>query len=102
MAEEKRLCPLMSVASLMPQAANLVQGVGMGAAPSKGPHATRCAGPECMWWVPVADGATGRVTSGQCSLALIPTGLEMIGRLVAGSIQHAAGGGQNGKAQTNS
>lgn len=73
----RQMCPILSLATLSrakPEASRLVAvGVPQPAQPE--PEATGCQGPQCAWFVPIAD-EKGQVTGGGCAAALIAPALS--------------------------
>lgn len=78
---DRRICPILSLVSLS-RPDNVVKLAGGNV--KQGPAATRCAGAECMWWVPIAD-AQQRIVGGQCAVALVPNGLTQVAGQIAGA-----------------
>ncbi len=66
-----KLCPYLTIAGLK-QGGGLV-GVNI---PSQS-EAIGCQGPNCALFVPIAD-ENGRVCSGGCAIALLPTALAQV------------------------
>lgn len=63
-----KLCPYLTIAG--------AKGSALVGVPASS-EAVACQGPSCMLFVPIAD-ENGRVCSGGCALALLPTALGQI------------------------
>lgn len=99
-----RLCPIMSVASLMPRESKLVQGVGPHQyKQSHEPSAAGCQGPGCMWFR-IGTDETGKPVTGDCAVGIIANslvgGVNLAGQAFAATLQEEVSDGRdNGGSQ---
>ncbi len=75
-----KLCPLslMGIGTPTQQGGTLIAGLnGIPAAPGAGREGLGCQGPNCMWFVPVAD-EHGVVREGGCATKHIPVAISIL------------------------
>jgi len=84
----QQMCPILSIASLSaPQSASRIVAVGTPQSASLHvPEATGCQGPQCSWFVSIAN-ENGEIVSGGCAIALLVPPLSGIAASSAMTMQ---------------
>jgi hypothetical protein len=76
----RQMCPILSIASLSAPKQEASRIVAVGTPQSASPHipeATGCQGPQCGWFVPIAN-EKGEIVTGGCAIALLAPALSGI------------------------